>query len=291
MKVAAILLSIALFAGPQVLALEEHPAKGLVLKVDVENRSVVVSCDTIPGYMDAMEMPFAVQDAKTLAALKPGMTVRFTMVERANVLYAENIHAGTAANFEPEPVQAGELSALHRAMDPSTIAKIVAVGQQVPDFALTDQAQAKVRLSQLEGKVVALTFGYSRCPNPNYCLRLSNNLSTVEKRFHDRAGRDLVLLTIMIDPNHDQGATLVQYAGVFKANPEDWHFLTGPLPEIKQVAGMFGMNFWSDESLLTHTLHTVVIDRQGRLASNIEGNQFTAQQLGDLVQTVMDRPQ
>jgi protein SCO1 len=291
MKVAAILLSIALLASSPVRALEEHPAKGLVLKVDPENRSVVVSCDTIPGYMDAMEMPFAVQDLKTLDTLKPGMTVRFTMVERANVLYAENIHAGTAANYEPEPVQAGELSALHRAMDPSTVAKIVSVGQQVPDFALTDQAQAKVHLSQLEGKIVALTFGYSRCPNPNYCLRLSNNLATVEKRFHDRAGRDLVLLTIMIDPNHDQGATLVQYAGVFKANPEDWHFLTGPLPEIKQIAGMFGMNFWSDEGLLTHTLHTVVIDRQGRLASNIEGNQFTAQQLGDLVQTVMDSPQ
>jgi protein SCO1/2 len=291
MKIAVILLSVALFAGSQVLAQEEHPAKGLVLKVDVEKRSLVVSCDTIPGYMDAMEMPFAVQDSRTLATLKPGMTVRFTMVERANVLYAENVHAGTAANFEPEPVEAGELSALHRAMDPSTVARIVTVGQQVPDFALTDQAHAQIRLSQLEGKVVALTFGYSRCPNPNYCLRLSNNLSTVERRFHDRAGRDLVLLTIMIDPNHDQGATLAQYAGVFKANPEDWHFLTGPLPEIKQIAGTFGMNFWSDEGLLTHTLHTVVIDRQGRLAGNIEGNQFTAEQLGDLVQTVMNRPQ
>jgi Cu/Ag efflux protein CusF len=75
-----------------------------VLKVDVEHRSLVVSCNSIPGYMDAMEMPFAVQDPKTLAALKPGMTVRFTMVERAKVLYAENIQAGTAANFEPEPV-------------------------------------------------------------------------------------------------------------------------------------------------------------------------------------------
>jgi protein SCO1 len=291
MKVAAILLSVALLAGSPVLALEEHPAKGLVLKVDVQNRSLVVSCDSIPGYMDAMEMPFAVHDSKTLAALKPGMTVRFTMVERAKVVYAENIQAGTATNFEPEPVEAGELSALHRAMDPSAVARIVTVGQQVPDFALTDQAQAQIRLSQLEGKVVAFTFGYSRCPNPTYCLRLSNNLSTVERRFHDRAGRDLVLLTIMIDPDHDQGATLAQYAAVFKANSEDWHFLTGPLSEIKQVAGMFGMNFWSDEGLLTHTLHTVVIDRQGRLASNIEGNQFTAKQLGDLVQTVMDRSQ
>ena len=291
MKIAAILLSVALLGGVRALAVEEHPAKGIVLQVDVAHRSLVVSCDAIPGYMDAMEMPFAVGDSKALAALKPGETVRFTIVEREKVLYAENVQVGTAANFEPEPVEAGELSALHRAMDPSAVAKIVIVGQQVPDFALTDQAQAQIHLSQLQGKVVALTFGYSRCPNPNYCLRLSNNLATVERRFHDRAGRDLVLLTIMIDPDHDQGATLAQYASVFKANPDVWHFLTGPLPQIRQVAGMFGMNFWGEEGILTHTLHTVVIDRQGRLASNIEGNQFSAKQLGDLVQTVMDRAQ
>jgi protein SCO1 len=291
MNLVTILLSVALSAGSQLLASESHPAKGLVINVDAQNHSLVVSCEPIPGYMDAMEMPFTVADSKALATLKPGMMVRFTIIERTHVFYAENIQGGTAANFEPEPVEAGELSALHRAMDPSAVERIVSVGQRVPDFGLTDQAQAQIHLSQFEGKVVALTFGYSRCPNPNYCLRLSNNLSAVEKRFHDRAGRDLVLLTIMIDPDHDQGATLTQYAGVFNANAEDWHFLTGPLPQIKQVAGMFGMNFWSDEGLLTHSLHTVVIDRQGRLASNIEGNQFTAAQLGDLVKTVMDRPQ
>jgi len=42
--------------------------------------------------------------------------------------------------------------------------------------------------------------------------------------------------------------------------------------------------------LLTHPLHTVIIDRDGRLAVNLEGNQFTAKQLGDLVQSVMNRP-
>jgi protein SCO1 len=291
MKITPILLSLTLLAGPRILALEQHPARGIVLEVDVAHRYLVVSCDAIPGYMDAMEMPFAVQDSKALQALQPGKTVRFTMTEREKVFYADNIQVSTAANFEAEPVEAGELSALHRAMDPTAVAKIVTVGQQVPDFALTDQAAAQIHLSQLKGKVVALTFGYSRCPNPNYCFRLSNNLSNVAQRFPDRAGRDLVLLTIMIDPEHDQGATLTQYAAVYKANPEVWHFLTGPLPEIRQVAAMFGMNFWSEEGLLTHTLHTVVIDRQGRLASNIEGNQFTAKQLGDLVQTVMLRPQ
>jgi hypothetical protein len=32
----------------------------------------------------------------------------------------------------------------------------------------------------------------------------------------------------------------------------------------------------------------VIIDRQGRLAANLEGNQFTARQLGDLAQTILN---
>ena len=64
-------------------------------------------------------------------------------------------------------------------------------------------------------------------------------------------------------------------------------FLTGSLQEIQQVAGMFGMNFWSDDGYLTHSLHTVILGRKGQLAANLEGNQFTAEELGDLVQTVM----
>ena len=60
--------------------------------------------------------------------------------------------------------------------------------------------------------------------------------------------------------------------------------------QVHRVAGMFGMNFWNTEGLLTHSLHTVIIDRRGKLAANIDGNQFTAQQLGDLVKAVMNRP-
>ena len=37
----------------------------------------------------------------------------------------------------------------------------------------------------------------------------------------------------------------------------------------------------------THTMRTLVIDRQGRLAADFEGNQFTARQLGDYVEVLM----
>jgi protein SCO1 len=274
-----------LLAWSCVRAAETHAAKGIVLKVDAAHRSLIVSCEAIPNYMDAMEMPFAVRDPAALANLKPGTAVSFTIVPRGKDLYAEDIRVRSMANLESEPLEAGKLSALHNAMHPDT--KALAIGARVPDFALTDQAGKQIRLSQFAGKVVLLTFGYSRCPNPNYCFKLSNNLSRVEKRFRDQAGRDLVLMTVVIDPEHDQGAALVDYAAVWKADPAVWHFLSGPLPAIQQVAGMFGTNFWSDEGFLTHTLHTVILDRKGQLAVNLEGNAFTAEQLGDLVQTVL----
>ena len=206
------------------------------------------------------------------------------MVEAQGSVLAKNIRVVSTANMESEPLQAGQLSMLHKALSPNTA---VATGQPVPDFQLTDQTGKTVRLSELRGKAVVLTFGYSRCPNPNYCLRLSNNLGKVQHRFRQQRGSNFVLLTVGIDPEHDHGATLARYAASFHADPAVWHFLTGPVPEIHRVANMFGMDFWNEEGLVTHTLHTAVIDSNGVLRANLSGNAFTAEQLGDLLEKVM----
>jgi protein SCO1/2 len=162
-------------------------------------------------------------------------------------------------------------------------------GDLVPDFELIDQDRRSVRLSQFAGKVVALTFIYTRCPLPDYCFRLSNNFGVLQKRFQDRMGQDLVLLSITFDPVRDQPNALAKYAHTWQANSASWRFLTGPLPDIRNICARFDMNFWPDEGTLTHSLHTVVIDRGGRMVANIEGNQFSAEQLGDLVNAVMTR--
>jgi len=298
MIVRAALLALAVVAGQAgawaaqsgASAGQGHAAGGIVTALGKDQRSLVVSCDAIPGYMDAMEMSLAVRDPSMLVAIKPGMTVRFTMVEENHVLYADGIQVGMSVDYGADPMQAAGLTALETALDPALAANIVQPGHPVPEFVLTDQAGEAIHLSDLRGKVVVLTFGYSRCPFPQYCYRLSNNLSAVEKRFRARARRDLALMTIAIDPEHDRGKALSEYAASFHADPADWHFLTGPLPVVKQVAGMFGMDFWRTEGVLTHSLHTAILDRSGKLVANIEGNHFTAQQLGDLVRTTMDLP-
>src|SRR5271155_5505959 len=85
---------------------QQHPARGIVIEVGKADRSLVVSCEAIPGYMGPREMSFAVRDSSMLTAIKPGTTVRFTIAERNHVLYADNLQATTAANLESEPMEA-----------------------------------------------------------------------------------------------------------------------------------------------------------------------------------------
>jgi protein SCO1/2 len=289
MKRRMVLTALVLLAATRGGAAETHAMSGLVLKVDAAHKSITVSCNAVPGYMDAMAMPFDVREAKVLDGITAGEAIDFTLVVEGDSSYAENIRMHRYENLEQEPLEARRLSILSNLANPAAAASVLKTQQPVPDFTLTDQARNKIAISQFKGKVVAVSFAYLRCPNPAYCFRLTNNLAQLQKRFADVLGGDLVLLTVIIDPEHDQNDAINTYAGMWNAKPQTWHFLTGPLPEVQRVSRMFGMEFWNEEGFLTHSFHTAVIDRQGKLFANLEGNQFTPQQLGDLVQTVVDR--
>ena len=285
-----LLMLLVVLVAASALAAETHAMSGLVLKVDAAHRSLTVSCNSVPGYMDAMTMPFEVRESEMLEAIRPGATIDFTFVVEGESSYAEDIRLRRYENLEQEPLQARRLGMVADLANPGAAAIVLNSRDAVPDFTLSDQARNKIAFSQLKGKVVTLNFAYVRCPNPAYCFRLTNNLGQLQKRFASRLGRDLVLLTIIIDPDHDENDAINKYAEIWKADPQTWHFLSGPLPEVQRVSRMFGMDFWNEEGFLTHTFHTVVIDRDGKLFANLEGNQFTSQQLGDLVQTAMKRP-
>jgi protein SCO1/2 len=284
-------LAVILFTAVNSWASQKYEVTGVVVQVDRHNQTLSVSCKEIPGYMDAMVMPFQVRDPKMLEGLEPGLNIDFLLVVDKDSSFAENIHVHPFESLELDPTEARRYKLMEQAMAARSAIETLHVGQAVPDFSLTDQNRRRVLLSQFAGKVVAITFIYTRCPRPDYCVRLSNNFGLLQKRFQKRMGQDLILLSIVIDPSHDQPETLANYARTWKADARNWHFLTGSLTDIQKLCLKFDMAFYPDEALLVHSFHTVIIDRHGKLAANLEGNDFSAQQLGDLVQTVMGQPQ
>lgn len=283
---ATLLITLAI---PASLSGQEYSVTGMVLDVNRARLTFRASIDEIPGFMTAMAMPFEVRQRKDLDGLAPGASVAFTLVVKGNSSYAERIRVIRYQSTEQDPLAASRLKLLTEVTS-GTPRKVLAIGETVPDFKLIDQTRRPISLSELRGTVVAINFIYTSCALPNFCLRIANNFGVLQKRFTSRLGWELVLLTVTFDPVHDSPDVLAQYARRWDANAATWRFLTGPIADVRKVCHLFGVAFFPDEGLMNHSLHTAVIDRRGRLVAKVEGNQFTADQLGDLIQAVLHSP-
>jgi len=254
-----------------------HTGNGLVLRVDRPGEKVTISHEALPNFMDAMVMPFDLKGSAQKTALTPGDRVQFRVAVKGGRSWVDRVEVVSAA-----PVDAG-------LQQTPAAPVLVSVGSPMPDFARNMAEGAPVALSTLKGKVIAVTFIYSRCPLPDYCPRMIENFRAVRQRFEPRMAKELVLLTISFDPKYDTPDILSRYARSQRAGGPGWHFLTGDPADIERVCNAFGIEYWPEEGLITHTLQTAVIDREGKLAATVEGKDFTPEQLGDLVGAVLDR--
>ena len=66
------------------------------------------------------------------------------------------------------------------------------------------------------------------------CLCVSNNFGVLQKRFAKELGKDVVLLTITFDPQRDTPEALAAYAAQWTPAPKTWHFLTGPVRDVRR---------------------------------------------------------
>ena len=266
---------------------QEYPVSGMVLSVDRARHAFTASIQAIPGFMPAMAMPFEVRQTRDLDGVVPGAIVEFVLVVSPGASHAERMRIVRYQSVEQDPLAADRLKLL-TALAGAAPGKVLAVGDTVPDFTLTNQEGRPVAFSRLRGKVVASNFIYTSCALPNFCLRIANNFGVLRHRFKAQLGRDLVLLTVTFDPVHDTPDALANYARQWQADSAVWHFLTGPVGDVRRLCRLFGVDAFPDEGVMNHSLHTAIIDRQGKVVANIEGNQFTAHQLGDLTQAVLD---
>lgn len=75
----------------------------------------------------------------------------------------------------------------------------------------------------LHGKVVVISSFFASCHGS--CPVMAANFAALQTRFGDRLGKDLVLISISVDPD-DTPAKLKAFAQQFQAKP-GWYFITG----------------------------------------------------------------
>jgi protein SCO1/2 len=108
-----------------------------------------------------------------------------------------------------------------------------------PNVELLTQDGVKVHFFDdvLRGKTVLINFLFTLCNA--VCSPMTANLARVQKRLGERVGRDIVMISITVDPEADTPSVLKSYAAKFGAKP-GWYFLTGSKSNVDAVLSKLG---------------------------------------------------
>jgi protein SCO1 len=267
----------AVAVGPFV---KRYTLRGVVRKVDPPNREITVEHEAIPGFMEGMTMIFPVRDdPQVFEILHEGDRIEARLVvdsEDEDEYWLEQILTkGFVPTLVGTPV-AAPTTPLSRIVTPQPN-RGVAVGDPIPDFALTDQTGRTVRLSQMRGEPVAVAFVYTRCPIATACPLTAARFAKLDSMLKEKGfGK---LLTITVDPEHDTPKVLAEYAKHLGANPARWKFLTGDPKAVAEVASRFGVLYYPDKGEVVHTQAVAVVDPEGRLATIYYGEKWEPEQL------------
>lgn len=250
---------------PSAESVRRFPLKGIVREVDAGRSEVTVEHETIPNYMQGMTMPFPVRDdPQVTRLLRPGDRIEATLVVERDHYWLEKI---LTRGFVPTPVaSAATAPESKQAAFVTPVPNVgVQVGDTVPDFALTDQTGATVRLSQMRGQPVAVSFLYTRCPIATACPMTTAKFSKLDAMLAEKNFGHLLAVTV--DPEYDTPAELASYAKRAGADPKRWKFLTGSPTAVARVASSFGVVYYPERGQMIHSQAVAVVDAQGRLST------------------------
>ena len=164
---------------------------------------------------------------------------------------------------------------LHQATATMSRRKYVKQGEYIPNFAMIDQQGDFLQIRQLQGKPFVLNFIFTRCTMPSMCPASSSRMSTMQDAAREAGLDDLQFVTITFDPAFDSPGILNQYADGYGMEPENFYLLTGEPPVVDDLLRQFGILTMEEDGTINHTMATLLVDANGRVAYRKEGASWT----------------
>jgi protein SCO1/2 len=261
---------------------KQYSIRGKVVSVDQKDGVIALDTEAIPGVMEAMTMAYTLQNPSEASGLHPGdkITAQLQLGAPGAVLSSIVILVQANLNVLP-PVQ------YH----------VPQIGDTVPDFHFLNQSNREISLNQFRGKVLVLTFIYTRCASSQFCPLMSRNFSHLDQLL--AADPSLYakthLLSISFDPKYDTPAVLRSYGGAYtgrytKETFQHWDFAAPSPAKLASLLQWFDVAVTrSNGKVVTHSVSTAVIGPDGKIRAWYPSNTWTPQQALKDIQQVLQK--
>jgi protein SCO1/2 len=230
-----------------------YQLKGIVVSSDATRGQVTIDSEAIPGLMGAMIMPYKLAQPNIASELHPGdhVNARLRVTDTASLLDQIVVTAQAKPDYKPNKFY-----------------NVPAPGQAVPNFKFVHQGGKSISIEQFRGKVLLVTFIYTRCPLPDYCIRMSRNFSEVQRLLaSDHLAAQTHLLSISFDPAYDTPKVLANYGRMYNGGSfAHWDFAVPSAADLDPVDEFFDVGVTAgNNQTLTHSLSTAVIAPDGKI--------------------------
>ena len=268
-------------------ATKRYHFTGRIISIDNQAQSASIDGDLIQGFMEPMAMSYKIKPASMLRQLSPGDSISADVVVVDHDLRDESADS----DYWLENVKVTGHAAKPPANGPKAF-HMPAPGEEVPDFAFTDQDGKHISLHQFRGKTVMVTFVYTRCPFPDFCPRMSSNFADVYKQLGSKPSlAEAQLLSISFDPEHDTPKVLRNY-GFSVAHTHDaalfrrWEFAAPKAADLPTIADFFALTVKPEGGMITHSLSTALIGPDGKIVKWYHGGDW---QVSDLIKDAAEQ--
>jgi protein SCO1/2 len=156
--------------------------------------------------------------------------------------------------------------------------KHVSVGDYIPNFAMIDQHGDFLQIGAMRGKAFVLNFIFTRCQAATMCPASTTRMSELQELSREAGLEELHFVTITFDPEFDSPGILRQYATGYGLENENFHLLTGTQELVDDLLRQFGILSMEEDGTINHTMATLLVDANGRVAFRKEGSKWTTKE-------------
>ncbi len=148
-----------------------------------------------------------------------------------------------------------------------------ALGQRLPELALTDTNGRTVRLSDYRGKPLLVSMIYTACAD--VCPTLLESLYPAVEAGRRALGEDsFAVITVGFDIRNDTPERLRLFARSRGIDLPNWSFLAADEESLDALAKAVGFGIYSRVGGFDHLAQVSIIDAEGRVSQQIYGAIF-----------------
>jgi protein SCO1/2 len=238
--------------------------RGKVISTDATH--VTLDGEDVPGFMEPMVMAYKLKDPSVVSELHPGDRITARVLADPDPADHDNY-----TNIQLDNIVV--IAQARPDIKPPISYHVPTPGDPVPDFKLLNQSDRTIHLDQFKGKVVLMTFIYTRCQLADFCPRMSRNFADIDKALAADPAlyNQTHLLSVSFDPAYDTPKVLRSYGGAYTGNYTNekflhWDFAAPTDKDLPAVTQFFNVGVTpGDNKSLTHSLATILIGKDGKI--------------------------